>query len=114
MRRAARKAQIPLDVLVDAQAKAAGWPVPEREVVFAPPRKFRFDYGWHGSPEHPYRLALEIDGGIWTKGGHSTGKGILRDMEKLNHATWWGWSVLRLTPQQVRAGELQAWLEKMR
>lgn len=116
-----RGAQIPLDVLVDAQAKAAGWPKPFREYRFHPERKWRFDYAWEGQRniEGDYilmgrMLAVEIQGGIWTGGKHGRGSGIVKDYEKLNHAQALGWKVLQLTPQQVRKGELQSWLEKMR
>lgn len=116
MRRAARKAEIPLPVLVDAQARAAGWPLPMREYRFHPTRKWRFDYAWDLSPReaHRNRVGVEVQGGIWNRGKHGRGSGILKDYEKLNEAQSGGWVVLQLTPQQVRKGELQTWLEKMR
>lgn len=119
MRRAA-KVQIPLDVLVEAQAKAAGWPKPEREHRFHPVRKWRFDFAWVDAlDKFPFeppreRTALEIQGGIWNRGKHGRGSGILKDYEKLNAAQALGWRVLQLTPQQVRKGELREWLERMR
>ena len=72
------------------------------EYKFSKDRKFRFDWAW---PE--IKLAVEIEGGIWLgkNGAHSSGKGILRDMEKNNLAVLEGWRILRVTPQQLKNGE---------
>lgn len=72
------------------------------EYRFHPTRRFRFDFA---IPEK--KLAIEIEGGIWLgrNGAHSSGKGILRDMEKNNLAVLEGWRILRVTPQQVKNGE---------
>ena len=108
-----------IDLLVDAQAAEAGWPKPEREYRFHPTRRWRFDYCWRW-PEATARqgfgvcVALEVQGGIWSRGKHGRGSGIVKDYEKLNHAQANGWRVLQLTPQQVKAGELKGWLEKMK
>lgn len=71
-------------------------PEPSHEYKFHPTRKWRFDYAW---PEH--KLALEVDGGIWTQGRHTRGSGRLNDMEKFNHAAMLGWRILYVTPQQL-------------
>jgi hypothetical protein len=76
--------------------QAHGLGKPEREVVFSPDRKYRADYCW---PEA--KVIVECDGGIWQKSGHSSGKGILRDMHKANHAQLLGFRYLRYTPQQL-------------
>ena len=76
--------------------RAAGLPEPVPEYRFHPHRKWRFDYAW---PLH--RLALEVDGGVWTQGRHTRGSGFLGDMLKFNNATLLGWRVLRYTPQQL-------------
>lgn len=68
-------------------------PLPETEYVFAPPRKWRFDYCW---PKQ--KVALEIEGGVWTRGRHTRGSGFLKDMEKYNTAARMGYLVLRTTP----------------
>ena len=105
-----------LDLLVEAQAQEAGWPKPEREVRVCGGRRFRFDYAWRtGANLDMVGVALEVDGGVWMRGksGHSSGKGILRDMEKQNLAVVNGWRVLRLTPSQVCDGELTAWLKRL-
>jgi|SRR5579859_7917136 len=72
-------------------------PIPE--FAFHPVRKWRFDYAWPLS-----RIALEIDGGIWTEGRHTRGKGKLGDMEKMSEAAILGWRVLYGTPDDLRNG----------
>lgn len=79
---------------------AHGLPRPEREFTFHPTRKWRFDYAF---PDH--KLAVEVEGAIWTQGRHTRGKGYLGDLEKYNSAVLHGWKVLRYTPQQVQSGE---------
>lgn len=78
---------------------AHGLPMPETEVVFAPPRKFRADYLFRAA-----KVIVEQNGGIWTKGGHSSGRGILRDYEKANLAQREGFKYFSYTPQQLASG----------
>lgn len=75
-------------------------PPPLQEFRFAAPRRWRFDYAWLSA-----KVALEVEGGIWTGGRHTRGKGFLGDMEKYNTATVMGWRVLRVTPDQLKRGE---------
>ena len=67
-----------------------------REFRFHPVRKWRFDYAL---PEH--RVALEVEGGVWTGGRHTSSSGFLRDMEKYNTASVMGWRVVRTTPKEL-------------
>jgi hypothetical protein len=83
--------------------KRDGIPLPETEFCFAPPRKWRMDFCWVEQ-----RVGLEIDGGIWTRGRHTRGKGWLADTEKLNHAATLGYRMLRCTPQQLHDLQLIA------
>ena len=64
-----------------------------------PGRRFRFDFAW---PEH--KLAVEIDGGTWTRGRHVRPTGYAKDCEKMNLAQLEGWRVLRFTTEMVRDG----------
>src|SRR5688572_10984501 len=75
---------------------AAGLPEPTPEHRFSPPRKWRFDFAW---PDH--RVALEVEGGAFTRGRHTRGAGFVKDMEKYNTATLAGWRVLRVTPSDL-------------
>lgn len=68
----------------------------EKEYRFHPERRFRFDYAL---PD--YQIAIEIQGGTWTRGKHVRGKGYERDCEKLNLAQSMGWRVLWYTPQMI-------------
>ena len=52
-----------------------------REYPAVKGRKFRWDFCWKSA-----RLLVEINGGTFTKGAHSTGTGIRRDYEKNNLA----------------------------
>lgn len=78
---------------------AHGLGEPEREVVFAPPRKFRADYCWRHE-----RVIVERNGGLWQKSGHSSGRGIMRDYAKSNLAQIQGWRYLVYTPTQLDSG----------
>lgn len=67
-----------------------------KEHKFHPKRKWRFDYA---IPEH--KIALEVEGGVWTGGRHIRAQGFLGDMEKYNTATLMGWRVFRTTPDDL-------------
>ena len=71
-------------------------PVTEHQFALSIGRKWRFDFAW---PDH--KLALEVEGGIWTRGAHGRGTGIKRDIEKYNTAALLGWMVLRVTPENL-------------
>ena len=91
-----------LEAELALQIKALGLPEPIREYQAIKGRKFRFDFAWL-DPEH--RLLVEVNGGTFTKGAHSTGQGIARDYEKANLAVLQGWRVLSFDAQAVRSGE---------
>jgi very-short-patch-repair endonuclease len=74
-----------------------GWVAEHR---FHPVRKWRFDFA---RPER--LLAIEIDGGVWTKGRHSRGAGQVADMEKQSEAACLGWRIIRITPDQTKRPE---------
>lgn len=82
--------------------KAFGLPDPTPEYRFHPKRKWRFDYAWLS-----YRVAVEIEGGIWTGGRHTRGLGFMKDMEKYNAAAALGWRIFRFTPKELRDGVVQ-------
>ena len=68
------------------------------EATFHPTRKWRFDFVL------PNKIAVEVEGGVYTKGRHTTGAGFTKDCEKYNEAVILGWRVLRFTTQQVTKG----------
>jgi len=63
-------------------------------------RKFRFD-----AANPTLKIALEVDGGIWLgrNGGHTSGFGRERDMEKLNLAVLEGWRILTYSPKTLKS-----------
>ena len=73
-----------------------------------PGRKFRFDFCWVKE-----RLAVEINGGTYSKGGHSSYLGIKRDYEKGNLAVQYGWKVLQFDADMVKSGQALEFTEKM-
>lgn len=73
---------------------------PEREYVFAAPRKWRFDFAF---PDR--KLAIEIEGGIWNAGAHVRGGHFESDCAKYNAAIKLGWRVLRYSTAMVLRGE---------
>jgi len=89
-RRAPRRVESALEARFAQYRKYFGLPLPVREYRFAPPRRWRFDFAW---PEK--RVAVEIEGGIFSMGRHTRGQGFLADAEKYNRAAMLGWCVLR-------------------
>lgn len=83
--------------------KREGLPIPMTEFAFAPPRKWRFDFAFIADPVGlpPVRVAVEVEGAVWTRGRHTRGSGFVKDMEKYNTAATLGWRLLRVTPQQL-------------
>ena len=71
----------------------------EFEYRFHPFRRWAFDIAW---PHQ--KIAVEIDGGVWTGGRHSGGLGQIKDNEKINVAQSMGWRVYRFTPGDVKSG----------
>ena len=71
-------------------------PPPVREYRFDKIRKWRFDFAW---PD--YMVAVEVDGGIYSRGRHVRGKGFKGDVEKRNAAVMAGWRVLHFTSEHV-------------
>lgn len=96
------------EALLEIQLRAAGLSAgAEREFRFAPPRRWRFDVAF------PLRrIAVEIEGGIWTGGRHTRGSGFQADMQKYNEAALLGWRVLRVSSDDVRSGSALALIER--
>lgn len=71
----------------------------EQEYKFHPNRKWRADFLITGT-----KILIEVEGGIWSGGRHTRGKGYIGDMEKYNSAAMMGFTVLRFSTEQVKAG----------
>lgn len=96
-----------LCVLLAQQIQADGLPEPVLEERFHPVRKWRFDFAW---PEQ--RLAVEVEGGVWISGRHTRGSGFTKDCEKYNTAALDGWTVLRVTSDQINSGQAMSWIRR--
>jgi hypothetical protein len=83
--------------------QADGLPAPEREVRFSPPRRWRFDLAYTAD-----MLAIEVEGGKWTRGRHVRPSGFEEDCIKYNAAALLGWRVLRVTGDMVNDGRALA------
>ena len=101
----AKKAQQVDDLHQRVLAQLVGFPDPTTELMFHPKRKWRFDYAWEEQ-----KLALEVHGGIHSGGRHTRGRGFVEDRAKMNEATLLGWTVLEVTPEHIKSGQLRAWL----
>lgn len=97
-----------MTALFQSVCESKGWETPVPEYRFAPPRRWRFDWAFIES-----RIAVEIEGGAWTRGRHTRGAGFIKDIEKYNAATVLGWRVLRCTPKQFEGGDVFALIEKL-
>lgn len=89
------------------QVMASGLPMPDREVRLIPGRRFRSDFVWPDA-----RIVVEVDGGIWSGGRHTTGAGYTRDAEKNNLLTLAGWRVFHVTRGHIRSGQAVEWLRQ--
>jgi very-short-patch-repair endonuclease len=73
----------------------------EREWLFHPRRRWRFDFAFPSS-----KVAVEIDGAMWgVQGRHQRPDHLAEQHEKQNAATLLGWRVLRFTTAQAVSGE---------
>lgn len=70
-------------------------------------RYWRFDFAW---PE--FKVAVEIEGGVWVKGRHNRGAGFIEDCHKYNEAARMGWTVLRFPTQEVENGTMIEYIVK--
>ncbi len=80
----------------------------EQEYKFHPKRKWRADFLITGT-----RILIEVEGGVWSGGRHTRGKGYIGDMEKYNSASMMGFTVLRFCTEQVKSGLAVQQIEKM-
>ena len=78
------------------------------EFRFHPTRRWRFDFAFE-----KIKLAVEVEGGTWSGGRHTTGSGFEKDCEKYAEALILGWRVLRLTSTMVKKRTAINYIEKM-
>ena len=79
--------------IVTAYYQSVNLPVPVYEYRFHDTRKWRFDLAWPDS-----KLAVEVQGAIFTGGRHVRGAALVKEHEKLNAAAVLGWRVMFVQP----------------
>ena len=87
------------------------------EYKFHPERKWRFDFivgrpVKAAPPNVLFRTAFEIEGGIWSNGRHTRGRGYQEDLQKYNSATALGWRVFRFSTEDVLSGKAKAFVRE--
>jgi len=85
-----------VDSILALLLRNEGVPLPVREFMFHPSRKWRLDFAWPDA-----KLALEVEGGAWINGRHNRASGWIKDVEKYNALAVAGWRLLRCTPKQL-------------
>ena len=89
-----------LEEELSKQISESGLPLPQREIMFATPRRWRADFIW----EQPHKVICEVEGGIFIQGRHNRGPGYQSDCEKGNRAQELGYKYLRVTGPHIASG----------
>lgn len=84
----------------------------EREYKAIKGRQFRWDFLVPINDPERGNVLVEVQGGIWIKGGHSTGAGITRDAEKANLANLAGFTCLVMTKETIKSGQALKWIQE--
>lgn len=71
-------------------------PPPIAEYKFSTFRRWRFDFAWPDA-----RVAVELEGGVWSQGRHVRPAGFEEDCIKYNYATAHAWRVFRFTTKML-------------
>lgn len=88
------------DMLVRIELGLDIWP----EFYFTLEKGYRFDKAIPVAADGSIlKIAIEIQGGVWAKGnsGHSSGTGIMRDMDKATKANLEGWTLIQVIPTDI-------------
>jgi hypothetical protein len=88
------------ELILAKQMSLVKFPAFEEEFKFLENRKFRFDFAW---PDK--KVAVEVEGGVYSNSRHTSGSGFTKDCEKYNLAAANGWSVYRFTTEMVKNGK---------
>lgn len=85
-------------VLVN-RLEQAGLPLGEPQYPVVEGRQHRFDRAWPNQ-----RVAVEVQGGVWSDDGHGRKSMVASDCMKLSLAAAVGWRVLPLTREMIEDG----------
>jgi very-short-patch-repair endonuclease len=67
-------------------------------------RLWRFDFAIPSA-----RVAIEVNGGVWTAGRHSRGSGLIKEYEKVRAAGILGWRVLPFATDEIAQIPAAVW-----
>lgn len=83
------------------QILEVGLPEPEREFQFAKALKKRYaaDFCWPTQ-----KIIVEVEGGTWNAGRHSSGKGFEGDCMKYGLAALMGYRIIRVNNHMIEDG----------
>jgi hypothetical protein len=98
-----------LEASLYRQIENEGLPIPILQVTLAKAlgRAWEYDGAWIEE-----RIAYEVNGATYVKGGHSTGNGIHRDYEKANAAVLLGWRLFVFDRKMIDDGQALETLKK--
>lgn len=99
------------------QLRLAGLPLPTHgdgcpnpELVFAPPRKWRWDWAYL-LPE--VQVGIEYNGIFGPRNSsHASVANLMRDYRKWTEASLRGWVIILIDAKSVETGEAVAWVER--
>lgn len=94
--------------VVSEWCREQGWPLPITEFLFAPPRRWRLDVAWVD-----LKVAIEFQGGVYSRGRHTRPKGFAADCEKFSTAASMGWRVMPVTYGQLKDGRVLEWTKRV-
>lgn len=82
-----------------------------KEYIFHPTRKWRFDFCWLDQ-----KVAVEYQGLNWKRdadnSGHQSIVGLMDDCEKFTEASLLGWTLILITAESVNNGQAVGWIER--
>lgn len=91
----------------EATWRLLGGPDLEREFQFCPERQWRADY-------RVGNVLIELEGGAYSSGRHTRGKGFIEDCFKYNMATLMGYRLIRIGTGMATANYLQQIIDCLR